>query len=199
MVSGQLSGTPIPLPSHNGSISLGITTNQNKTILIEDLQLGFNETEIRLQIEEKPQTFAWYAISPDGPAKISVSEKIAKEKENMPREEGKNVFAYNHIFPNAFIISNPPKIKKQYVKLYVFRYSVNQNVNSFSLLLKIKTKYDEYELKPPFDMFPNIKNYQSEVLNFKIDPDLSLDKNQRLARYGFPHPPGTTIIVGKTL
>jgi hypothetical protein len=99
----------------------------------------------------------------------------------------------------VFIISDPPKIKKQYIKLYVFRYFVNQNVNSFSLLLKIKTAYDEYELKPSFDMFPHIINYQSELLNFIIEHDLNLDKNQELARHGFPHPPGTTIIIGKTL
>lgn len=48
-------------------------------------------------------------------------------------------------------------------------------------------------------MFPHIIKYQSELLNFIIEHDLNLDKNQELARYGFPHPPGTTIIIGKTL
>lgn len=47
-------------------------------------------------------------------------------------------------------------------------------------------------------MFPNIKKAHTEELQFVVEQDLHLDKNQRLARYGFPIPPGKTVEVGKT-
>lgn len=198
MVSGQKNVTPIPLPSSEGSIYIGLTTNRKGTVIIEELQILFDEAEVQLELEEKPQTSAWFAATAEGSVDVTVRERIATDRETIPHEEGKRAFSYNHDLPDTFIISGPPKIKKQYIKLYVFKYKTLKKDEQFSLKLQAKAKLDEYELKPPFDMFPNIKRTHTEELQFAVEQDLHLDKNQRLVRYGFPIPPGYAIEVGKT-
>ena len=198
MVSGQQSGTPIPLPSSEDSIYIGLTTKRKETIVIEELQILFDEAEVHLELEEKPQTSAWFASTAEGSAEMTVRERIAANRETIPREEGKSAFSYNHGLPDTVIISDPPRIRRQYIKLYVFKYKTSKKNKRFSLKLQAKAKLDEYELKPPFDMFPNIKKVHTEELQFVVEQDLHLDKSQRLVRYGFSIPPGKAVDVGKT-
>lgn len=197
IVGGQIVGKPTPVPSHEGLIYLGVTSDLKKDVLLEEIRVEYDESYLHLSIKEDLATDAMYVISEGESTKLTVREKLKKDENGeIPDREYGTVFrdtTLNHEHPDALLISSLPKVKANFIHVYGLEYRSKNK--EFSFLVKVTSKIEEYEISPPWNMF-SVGSYQhSELLNFKVDDEPETDSSKRLLRYGFPIAPGKTMSI----
>lgn len=197
IVGGQIVGKPTPVPSHEGLIYLGVTTDLKKDVLLEEIRVEYDESYLHLSIKEDLATEAMWVVSEAERTKISVREKLKKDENGeIPDREYGAVFrdtTLNHEHSEALLISSLPRVKADFIHVYGLEYKSKNE--EFSFLVKVTSKIEEYEIGPPWNMF-NVGSLQhSELLTFKIDDEPETDSSKRLLRYGFPIAPGKTMSI----
>ncbi|GFO96343.1 hypothetical protein ig2599ANME_0531 [groundwater metagenome] len=199
-ISGEQSGKPIPLPSYEGNFMLGFTTNLKKDVVIEEVRIDFNPEQLKLFEDKKAVTYAWYAVAEKGTGQLEIREQISDDILPHPQEYNAAEFpSLNNVFPITLRLSESPIISRDYIKLYAFKYKCKDNLDEFQIKVHVYFKLQDYELEFPWDMFIPKTQRHSEVLNFRIEQNFKGDSRQRLLRYGFPHEPRKTIMLGETL
>lgn len=197
IVGGQIIGKPTPVPSHEGLIYLGITSDLEKDVLLEEIRVEYDESYLHLSIKEDLATEAMWAVSETEGNKLIVRQKLKQDEfGEIPDKEYGTVIrdtTLNHEHPEALVISSLPRVKADFIHVYGLEYKSKNE--EFSFLVKVTSKIEEYEIGPPWNMF-SVGSYQhSELLNFKIDDEPEIDSTKRLIRYGFPIAPGKTLSI----
>lgn len=196
IISGQQSGTPIPLPSHEGTIYLGVTTDLKKDVSLEEVRVEYG-TELGLTVRKDLVTNAFWAQTEKGTAKMKILEKIEGESNEIPhRDFGKVVrdTSLNLSHPDALVLSSLPKIRAD--NIYVYGLDYKSENDEFTLFIKVIAKIEEYEVGPPWNMFSINSHQHTQSISFKIDKEL-IDESKRLLRYGILLAPGKSMTLGK--
>jgi len=196
IVGGQQSGNPIPVPSKEGEIWLGITTDLKKDIALEKIRIEYDDKLMDLSIKKELATEEMWASTQKGTARFSVREYF-DENEELPMKKFGQItreHTLNHKHPESLVLSSLPKVKADFIHVYGLGYQSTQD--EFSFLVRVFSKLEEYEIGPPWNMFYVGSHRHTESISFKVDTDLNLNESQRHSRYSFLLGPGKTMIIG---
>lgn len=195
IVGGQQSGTPIPVPSNEGSIWVGITTDLKKDISLEEIRVEYDNNLMELSLKKDLATEEVWASAEKGTVNLKVREYI-EENEELPLKKYGQItreHTLNHGHPVSLVLSSLPKVKADFIHVYALRYISKQD--EFSFLVRVFSKLEEYEIGPPWNMFNFGSHRHTQSISFKVDTDLKLDDSQRHSRYAFLLGPGKTIMI----
>lgn len=195
IVGGQQSGTPIPVPSNEGTIWLGITTDLKKDISLEEIRVEYDNNLMELSLKKELATEEMWASTQKGTASMAVREYF-DENEELPIKKYGQVsreHTLNHQHPESLVLSSLPKVKADFIHVYGLKYKSTQD--EFSFLVRVFSKLEEYEIGPPWNMFNFGSHRHTESISFKVDTDLSLDDSQRHSRYAFLLGPRKTMMI----
>lgn len=195
IVGGQQSGTPVPLPSNEGMILLGVTTDLKKEVVLEEVRVEYDDNRLDLSWKEDLATEELLGVTEKGTAKVRIRERFDSTDGIPERMHGQVTrdTPLDHKYPEALVLSGLPKVRADFIHVYGLRYKSMQE--EFSFLVRVISKLEEYEIGPPWDMFTFGSHRYTQSISFKVDADLNMDNAQRLLRYGFELHPRKTIIM----
>jgi hypothetical protein len=195
ILSGQQSGNPIPVLSREGTIWLGITSDQDKDISLEEIRVEYNDGLVDISIDEELVTKSAYARTEEGTAKVTVREYGGDDsKENRKYGQIVKEPTLDLAYPDSIVISSLPIVKRDFIHVYGVKYESGSD--DFSFVVKVVSGVKDYEVVPPWNMFSFGSQKYSQLINLKVD-STEVEKSQRLLRYGFQLPSGKTMIVAK--
>ncbi len=195
IVGGQQSGTPIPVPSNEGSIWLGITTDLKKDISLEEIRVEYDDGLLDISLKKELATEEVWAKAQTGTVNMTVQEYFDENEELPLKEYGRVTIEHslNHSHPVSLVLSSLPKVKADFIHVYALGYKSTQD--EFSFIVRVFSKLEEYEIGPPWNMFSFGSHRHTQSISFKVDSDLDLDDSQRHSRYRFLLGPGKTMMI----
>ena len=196
ILSGQQSGYPIPIPTREGTIWFGITSDLDKETSLEEIRVEYNDGLVDISLDEDLVTRAAYVRTVEGTAQLTVRENIEGDDTKEERKYGQvtRESTFDRANPESIVLSSLPKVKKGFIHVYGVKY--NSTIDEFSFIIKVVSRVKEYEINPPWNMFSFGSQQHSQLINLKVD-SADVEKSQGLLRYGFQLPPGKTMIIAK--
>lgn len=178
-VSGQQNGGPIPLPSSNDVVWLGVSTEKNANVLIKEIWVKHQANELELTSAVGRTVTGFGGIE-------------------FPGEEGSIISTFDRDFPVALRFIGSWLVARRYFKLFPFGYKAKDGVQSFGVEVLVYAKIDDADIGFPWDMV-GTKTYKHQwSLKFNVEK-FAGSSDEKLKRYGFRLGPGEAMMAGYTI
>jgi hypothetical protein len=178
-IGGQDNGGPVPLPSPNDMIWLGVSTKHDAKVLIREVWIEHKLDQIQLS--------------------SSVGQMVTGfAGEHFDGEEGSIIQTLDRDFPVALRFTGSWIVTRGVFKLLPVSYKWKDGARTVDLRIITYAKIDDADVGFPWDMV-NTKTDKVESVFSLMNEDFKGTQDDKLKRYGFKLAPGESLMAGYTV